>query len=214
VTEYDEITTQARGIVIGARRVSKYLHKDELIAEVTMEVPVAKVITRIKELHTKFYKGDRVSTTDIVDVKKHIKRDMIRATGSGVPPARFVGKARSAGVDMPDWLGRSISATGQGTDPNITTAQGKLKAARAAELDAKRKLAEQIYGLSISSDTTVRDSVTEHDEITTQVDAVLSRSIVGRYEIQGDMATVTVKVPAANVWEVVHQQILISERDG
>ena len=214
ITEYDEISTQARGIVIGASKVTTYLHHDELIAEVTMEVPVEKVITKIKELHTQHYKGSRVTTTDIVNIKKSVKRDTIREGGSGVPPSRFMSQARTSGVTMPDWMGRKITASGQGTDPEITTAQGKLRAARAAELDAKRRLVEQIYGLTLTSTTTVRDFVTEHDEIATQVDAVVTGAVVEPAQYQGDIATVSVSIAAADVWSVVHQHMLIVERRG
>jgi hypothetical protein len=214
VTEYDEISARAKGVVIGAMEVSTYLHHDELIAEVTMEVPVEKVVTRLKELHTEHYRGNTVTTTDIVNIKKSVRRKMIRATGSGVPPAKFVSQARNAGVDMPDWMNQHLAATGQGTDPDMSRAQGKLKAARAAELDAKRKLAERIYGLQISSSTSVRDFVTEYDEIVSQVDAVLANAVASTPVYEANVATVTVSIPAAEVWTVVHQHMLIVKRRG
>ena len=214
VTEYDEISTRAKGIVIGAMEVGTYLHHDELIAEVTMEVPVEKVITRLKELHTEHYRGNSVTTTDIVNIKKTVRRKMIRAVGSGVPPAGFVSQARNAGVDVPDWMNQRLTATGQGTDPDMSSAQGRLKAARAAELDAKRKLAERIHGLQISSTTSVRDFVTEYDEIAAQVDAVLANAVASAPAYEADVATVTVSIPAADVWTVVHQHMLIVQRRG
>jgi hypothetical protein len=214
ITGSDEIRARADGIVIGAAVVSTYLRREELIAEVTMEVPVEKIVTRVKELHRQHYHGNRVTTTDITNIKKNVQRDVIRATGSGVPPARFLGTAVSAGVNMPPWFGERIKATGQGTDPEIHTAQGKLRAARAAELDAMRKLAEQIYGLTISSNTTVRDFVTEHDEIATQVEAVLAGAVTEGPAFSGDTASVTLSMPAAAVWTVVNQQMLITERHG
>ncbi|MFQ5463072.1 MAG: hypothetical protein ACE5E5_10665 [Phycisphaerae bacterium] len=214
VTESDEITTHSRGIVIGAQAVSKFLHDNELIVEVTVEVPVEKVFTKIKELHTAYYKGDHVTTTDIVNVKKTIRRKMIRETGMGVPNSRFLDQARSAGVQMPEWMSRRISATGSGTDRAIQTAQGKLKAARAAELDAKRRLAEQIYGLTLSGSTTVRDFVTEHDEVKTQVNAIFSGAIVGPPEYHGDMAEVTVSMPASEVWSVINQYTVVERHRG
>ena len=214
VTEYDEISARAKGIVMGATKVSTYLHHDELIAEVTMEVPVEKVITNIKELHTRHYRGNRVTATDIVNVKKTVKRKVITATGSAVPAPRYLVEAKTSGVTMPDWTTETMEAIGQATDPQIDTAQGKLKAARAAELDAKRRLAEQIYGLTISSNTTVRDFVTEHDEIATQVDAVLVNAIAEPASFEGDIARVRVIIPAADVWSVVHQHMLIVERRG
>ena len=214
VTEYDEISARASGIVLGAAKVSTYLHHDELIVEVTMEVPVEKVITNIKELHTRHYRGNRVTATDIVNIRKTVNRNFITATGAAVPAARYLAQAKTAGVAMPEWSARTIQAIGQGTDPDINTAQGKLKAARAAELDAKRRLAEQVYGLSISSNTSVRDFVTEYDEIATQLEAVLVSAIAEPATFEGDIAQVRVSIPAAEVWSVVHQHMEIVERRG
>ena len=214
VTEYDEISTQASGLVVGAAEVHKYLHDDELIVEITMEVPVEKVITTLKQLHTEHYKGRRVVTTDIEEIKKHVQRKVIEATGCGVPPARFVKAAESAGYDMPDWISYPIKAIGEGTDPAIDTAQGRLKAARAAQLDALRKLAEQIHGLQISSETAVRDFVTQHDEITTQVDAIIAGAVVGRPIFEEGIARVEVTISGADVWRVVHSHMMIVNRRG
>ena len=214
VTESDEISARADGMVYGATEVSTYLHHDELIAEVTMEVPVEKVVQRIEEMHREHYHGRHVHTTDITNITNTVHRKMIRATGSGVPPSRFLAQARSAGVEMPPWSAEHVSATGQGTDSQIDTAQGKLRAARAAQLDAMRKLAEQVYGLSVRSETTVRDFVTQNDDIATRVDAVLAGAVVAPATFSDDVATVTVSIPASDVWSVVHQQMEVTRRRG
>ena len=52
-------------------------------------------------------------------------------------------------------------------------AQNKLLAKRAAEADAYRKLAECIKGLQITSDTYVKDFVTEADIIQTELDTFI-----------------------------------------
>ena len=155
-----------------------------------------------------------MTTTDISNIKQTVQREMIRATGSGVPRPEMVSQAVSAGYTAPVWMARTIDATGQGTDPAIDTAQGKLKAARAATLDAMRKLAEQIYGLEISAGTLVRDFVTQHDEIRTQVDAVLSGAVSGEPTFANGTATITVSIPAASVWTVVNQHTKIIQRRG
>ena len=214
ITEFDEIRTRADGIVYGATQVSAYLHDDELIAEITMEVPVEKVITWITERHSEHYHGNKVTRTDITNIKKSIKRDLIRATGSGVPPPGFISQATGAGVDMPTWFGERLSATGEATDTEMHTAQGKLRAARAAELDAMRRLAEQVYGLTISSESTVREFVTEYDEIATQVEAVLAGAVGEEPIFTEEIARVTVSLPAAEVWSVVHQHMLVVKRRG
>lgn len=215
VTESDEIRTQAQGIVVGAAEVGEYYHNDELIVEVTMEVPVERVLTKIKELHAEHYHGNKVTTTDIVNLKKIIQRDMVRATGTGVPPSRFVALVKTTEFAAPGWFTEEIKASGQGTDPAIETGQGRLKASRAATLDAMRKLAEQVYGLQISSSTTVRDFVTEHDDIQTQVQAVLRGAVPGDAVFSPDgIATITVSLPGAEVWSVVHQEMVIVRRRG
>ncbi len=212
VTESDEIRTHADGIVRGASVAGKYLHRDELIAEVTMEVPVEKVITRVKELHSEYYHGNRVTTTDITNIKKSVKRRMISATGSGVPPARFVSQAASAGFEAPSWFTTRIRATGEATDPEMSTAQGRLRARRAARVIAMRNLAEQINGLQIRSDTTVRDFVTGGDNIRAQVDAIVTRAVEENVEFTGDVVAVTMSLPGGEVWSVIHQHMLIVQR--
>jgi len=213
VTEWDTIEAEARGYLIGAHEIRTYYHHDEPIVEVTYAVPTEQVITTIKEIHTRHYKGDRVSGTDIVNLKQQIKRKTFEATGMGVPKPQYIKVAvQTTGVSIPDWASTRITVTGQGTDPAISTPQGKLKAARAAELDAKRRLAEQVYGLRISSDTLVRDFVTEHDNITSQVDAVLIGAMVENTQWSGGTAQVTVSLPGMEVWSVFHQEISIISR--
>lgn len=213
VTEYDEISTASEGIVVGAKQKGPaYFHDGELIVEVTLEVPVQSVITQLKELHTRHYKGNSVTGTDIEQLTKILKTDMFEATGTGTVRPQAIQQVVSAGFEMPAWVAETISAVGEGTDPAIDTPQGRLKAARAAELDAKRKLSEQVFGLRIDSNTLVRDFVTEHDEISTQVNAVLIGAVANPPSFGNGIAQVKVILPAAEVWRVVHQQITIVER--
>ena len=214
VTEYDEISTNAQGLVIGATEVRRYLHSDELIAEVTMEVPVEKVLTRIKELHSQYYRGNTVSTTDITNIKQNIQRDVFEATGCGVPREQFVQQAVSAGYEMPSWITTKISAEGEATDPEIDTAQGRLRARRAAEVVALRNLAEQINGLEVRSSTLVRDFVTEYDEIRTQMNSVIAGAVFSPPVYAAGTARVTATIAAAEVWTVVNSQLQIVKRGG
>ncbi len=213
ITETDEISARASGLVVGASEVSTYLHDDELIAEVVLEVPLAKVVTRITELHKQHYHGNHVSTTDIVNVKKNVVRSSIRAVGSGVAPSRFQASARQAGYQTPRWFTERIEVFGEGTDPEIgSTVMGRLRAARAATLDGMRKLAENAYGLRIDSNTTVRDFVAENDDISTQLQAVLRGATTDEPVFESGVARIRVSMPAAEVWTVVNQQSLIVSR--
>lgn len=213
VTEFDEIMTKADGMVIGAQETRRYFHHDELIVDVTMAVPTEQVIRTIKELHTRHYQGDRVTGTDIESVRERIQRKVFEATGSGVPPSKYMRQAAvETAFTTPDWASRRISATGHGTDPQIATAQGRLKALRAATVDARRQLIEQLHGLQLTSSTYVRDFVTERDEIRTQIQSVIAGSVVEDRRVDSEMASVTVSVGGPTVWTVLHSQLLIESR--
>lgn len=214
VAESDVITTEANASLKGAYEVGKpFYHFDDLIVEVTMEVPLESVITTIKSLHKRHYKGDKVRGMDIEKITKTLKIRKFQATGMGVPkPQEIQAAAAKLQVVIPDWTGRMIRATGNGvpSEAMAGTPQGKLMAARAAELDAKRRLTEEVRGFQINSSTTVRDFVTEHDEINTLLNDFIIGSYVVSTEYASDgTATVTVEMPAMQVWEVVHMYMRI-----
>lgn len=218
VAEHDVIQTVAQGTLIGASEVRTYYHHDEPIVEVTMQVPLESVITTIKELHTRSIRGNSVKGLDITEVKQSIKTQTFQATGMGVPPPRVIkvyNQKVEATSQIPDWATMPIRMTGNGVPPSdkAGTPQGKLLAARAAELDAKRKLSEHINGLAIRSNTLVRDFVTEHDDIQTQMQGVLVGALVEKTEFDGDgTASVTVSVPGMQIWEVINTYQTITMR--
>lgn len=75
-----------------------------------------------------------------------------------------------SGCGEPEW----IVATGSGApSPNKPAAQGKLLAKRAAEMDARRALLEQIKGVQIDSNTYVKDYLTQSDSIRSQIDGLV-----------------------------------------
>jgi hypothetical protein len=215
VAQSDYIAANAVGMVVGATIVRTYLHHDEPIAEVTVEVPVESVVTIIKELHTRQIKGDDIKGTDVRDVTKSINSKTFQATGMGIPPQpmidRYNATIQATQARIPPWASQKIEMTGEGVPPDDKkgTAQGKLMAARAAELDAKRRLAENINGLTISSQTTVKDFIAQHDDIKSYVDALLVGSSVEKTEYDGETARVTVSIPGMQVWQVISQQIRI-----
>ena len=208
VAESDTITTEMLTHLIGAEETGSYLHYDELIAEVQVRVPTEQVISTIKQLHTRYYRGDDVSGTDIERVTRAVIKKDFEATGMGIPNPRFIRKyAETSGLVMPDWSLRSLEVEGTGTDEQMDTAQGKLRAARAAEMDARRKLAEQIAGLHIRSETIVRDFVAEHDYLSVQVDAVVVDAVVTNTRFADETAIVTIALPGACVWDVLNDEL-------
>ncbi|MBL8880828.1 MAG: LPP20 family lipoprotein [Phycisphaerales bacterium] len=207
VTESDEINTEMNAFLVGAQEDSTYYHHDELIVEVHMVVPTEQVITTIKALHSRHYKGDDVKGADIEKIVRNVVRKEFDATGMGVPPARYVKKyAETMQVAFPSWAEGMIDASGQGTDEEIGSAQGKLRAIRAAELDARRKLAERIAGMQISANTKIDDFVTQHDHIVAELDAVIADARIKSQEVSGDTATVVVEVPGTAVWSMLESE--------
>jgi hypothetical protein len=207
ITESDEIRAEMNTLLVGAETISEYLHSNELIAEVTLRLPTEQVITTVKELHSRHYNGDPDDTRghDIQDIVKTVVKKDFEATGMGVPPPQYLKRFNEvAAVPAPDWVASNFEARGQGTDPAIETPQGRLKALRAAELDAKRKLAEQIGGLTLQNATTIRDMATKSDEIGARLDAFINGVTVSKTEVEGGTATVTVVVPGMEVWGVVN----------
>jgi hypothetical protein len=211
VAQSDEIRTelQAELQTAGEEVGRPYLHHDEYIVEVTMKIPTEQVITTVKKLYSRHYKGDDVKSHEVEDiVKKVVKRDIV-ATGMGIPPEKYLRpQVMLSSTFIPPWSMKFIEATGEGTDDEMDTPQGRLRAARAAEVDAKRKLAEEIAGLSLSAGTVVRDFVTERDYIELQVDAVISGARVTDTRFEGDRAVVTVVVPGMEVWGVINDTYL------
>jgi hypothetical protein len=213
VAESDVITTELDAHLLGAEERAAYLHHDELIAEVTLAVPTEQVISTIKKLHSRHYEGDDVNGSDIEDIVRTVVRKEFQATGMGVPPPQYLRKyVQTQVIVVPDWSLQPLEAEGAGSDPEMDTAQGKLRAARAAELDAKRKLAERIAGLQIESETLVRDFVGEHEYLSTLVDAVMIDALVTRTRFTDGTAVVTVSLPGMRVWDVLNDELRRGER--
>lgn len=222
VAEHDVIQTVASGTLIGASEVRTYYHHDEPIVEVTLEVPLESVVSTIKELHTRSIRGDNVRGLDVTQITQSIKTQTFQATGMGIPPQRVLATYNQRvepAQQIPDWAQNPIRMTGNGVPPaeKAGTPQGKLLAARAAELDAKRKLAEHVKGLVIRGNTKVVDFVTQYDDIETQMQGVLVGSTVERTEFDAEgTAAVTVSLPGMQVWQVIssYERVVVTQRQG
>lgn len=210
VTEYDNIDAHVQGLIIGATKVKTYFHHDEPIVEVTVRIPVESVVRVIDELHQRSVRGDDVRGMDISNVGESIRVQYFEATGMGVPRQELLRRMVPAGAQpYPEWAAMPIRATGNGVPPadKAGTAQGKLLAARAAELDAKRKLAEHIFGLNMQSQTRIRDFAAESDEINGRLNAVIAGATIERTIFRDDgSAEVTVSVPGMQVYDVANSR--------
>jgi hypothetical protein len=88
-----------------------------------------------------------------------------------------------------DAVNRKVTATGIG-QPNPAhknLAQKRFGALRAAEMDAVRRIIEEIKGMFVTSQTTVANAMLESDVITTQVEGIAQfYEIVGKPVYQDD----------------------------
>jgi hypothetical protein len=86
----------------------------------------------------------------------------------------------------------------------MSDAQAKLMAKRAAQADAYRNLSEQVMGFRLTSNTLVRDFVTENDTIRTRLDVFIKGIEVTdvRYEADGS-CQVTVLMEQAQLEKIL-----------
>lgn len=177
VTESDEIKAVTEAALRGARETGICYHTDELIVEVEMTIKLRTVYASLKSWMERHHKDDKVKIKQLEQLTLTAKDTTISETGMGVPPKSYLKKDIPAAVaavaamagKAPEWISQKLREVGNGAiDKEATNpVSAKLMAMRAAELDARRKLAEQIEGLMITSKTSIRDFVALHDDIST-----------------------------------------------
>lgn len=213
VATNDTIRTQMATFLRGARQVSLRYHDAELIVEMEMEVTVRDLIINLQRWQKEYYRGNRVTTEDIEQISARVEDKDIREAGMGVPPDEYLkdmgpqGVTVTMGKAMANWP-PAVQATGQAAidTANDNPAQAKLMALRAAELDARRKLGEQLDGLVITSQTTVKDFVAMDDQIRTSMMTFMqgSRRVNGSEKVLPDgTAQVTVEIAVEPLWNMV-----------
>lgn len=176
VAESDDINVDMTTFLVGAREKGIRYHGNELIVEVEVAVTLREVLVRLKSWAAKHYKGNKVRITQIDKLAVKTRDTVITEVGMGVPPEKYLKNVTAAeltvislGRGAPPWVTTTMKAVGNAAIDvdNANAAQAKLMAYRGAELDARRKLAERIDGLMITSETSVYDFVTANDEIET-----------------------------------------------
>jgi len=215
VAESDDINVSMATFLQGAREAGIRYHEDELIVEVEMEVTLRTVYASLKAWGSAHYKGGAVKIEQLEELAVRSEDKVIKETGQGVPPERYLKDvprvaiaAAELQINAPDWVSQTMRAVGDAAidQENANAAQAKLMAFRAAELDARRKLAEQIQGLLITSETSVKDFVAESDEIRTlMLDFQQGAHVVdGSQKVLEDgTAQVTVEIELAPLWNMI-----------
>jgi hypothetical protein len=130
----------------------------------------------------------------------------------GVPNEKYLKTATPADVRQtvavasaaPKWATNTLRVTGNAALAG-DTAQDKLMAKRGAELDARRKLAEKIKGLQITSNTSVVDFVAENDQIQTSMMKFQQGAgvVENSFKITDDTAEVIVELELLPLWNSI-----------
>lgn len=211
VAENDQIRTDLDTFMKGIRPASPYRYLPDGICEVDVEVTIQEIVHQLKVIRRKirYWQHVRYKTIELDRIIEIAPSKIIRVTGSGVPPAKYItGDASTSSMTLesvPGWAAGVAAATGTGIAPSGTSgAEARLMAERAAKLDAMRNLAEKIYGVKIDAATTVRDYVVEHDEVKAEIEKYLRGADVTdtRYLSDGSVE-VDVEISLDGVWKAV-----------
>ena len=225
VAESDVIQTELRASLRGAKEVRvKYL-RNELICEVTMQVHLKTIVGKLYTSVKANYKGSKVKMKSLQTYVENVRIDKFDETGTGCPPEKYLKDYTAAqaaavkqisGPNVPGWASTSLTVKGQSAidSDNTNAAQAKLMAARGAELDARRKLAERVNGLRINSSSSVKDFVTQHDSIRTRmVSYQLGAHVVdGSKKTADGIVEVEVTMPLQPVWKTISYTITKTSR--
>jgi hypothetical protein len=100
-----------------------------------------------------------------------------------------------------NWQDQVLRATGIGSpNPKVPLSAQRAGAIRVAKLDALRQLLETVKGMTLTSETTVRNAMIENDVIETRVSGVVKnfKSVDTRYLSDGSVE-VDVEIPLSGI---------------
>ncbi len=218
VAENDQINAALDTYIKGIRLSGPYRYLPDGIAECDVEVTIVDIIKEVHEIWKRFerrgYRFRKVRWKKVrweeVVTQQNIR--VIRATGSGVPPEKYtekgpVSQAPSQAVSAPSWASQAVSAKGSGVprEGEIGTI-AKLNAARAAEVDARRNLAEIIYGVKINASTTVRDFAVQNDQVNAEVKTFMAGAEVSEpVFLEDGSVEVTASIFLRGLWDSINK---------
>jgi len=226
VTVNDEIRAEFNGFIRGAQVTGTKYHPDGYV-EVTVQVDMNHLVSQLQGMCRKHYHGNQFKPDTFNQIPQYNTLPIIKAVGTGVPPAQFIRQyVPSQPIEpsvpvipdvnpqqpvqpyIPEWANRTIQVTGSGAPADwMPPSQSKLMAERAAKLDAYRLLTEQIMGLSLDAKTTVKDFVTEKDEIFTKTRGMIQGAQVKnvRYLPDGTVE-VDMELFLGNMWQLIESE--------
>lgn len=104
-----------------------------------------------------------------------------------------------------------ITVTGYGAPKSTfeNLAQRRLMALRASEVDAYRKIAEQISGVQVVGDTRVDDFIADRDRLRTYINAFVQGASITEQEFQPDgmaVTTMSLKISRSRMLRMLEQE--------
>ena len=223
VAESDQIQTRVDTFMKGIKTVGAYRYSPDGICQVDVEVAIQTIVKELTTIRDWYIHHDpyhhwthaHLRTTQFEDIISFSPKKYIRVTGEGVPPEKYMRPSVSEPVAMvtepepqaPAWASQIVRAKGTGIIPEGQSGtEGQLMAARAAEIDAKRNLAELVYGVKIDSSTTVRDFSVQDDNIQAEVRTVIAGAVVSEPRFLEDgSAEVEAELSLASLWEKINK---------
>ncbi len=215
VAESDYIDLATSTFLRGVRETRIRYMPNELIVEVEVEVTLQDVLVTIKSWLQRQQLGDTVMIERLEEAIVTTRERVIAETGMGVPPEQYLKNVTaelSAVIGMvasaPGWIHNTHRAVGVAAidDTMANQAQARLMAFRAAELDARRKLAEELGGLLIRSNTTVHDFVAQNDTIRTRMLAFMQGARVldeTKTVLPDGSVEITVEIDLYPLWQLI-----------
>lgn len=141
IADNDGLKRSFSNLIQSAQDTSTPVYKQDGTCEVTMEITFPKVVHWVKNSYMEH--ANRKITLNDIQKMSQSNYTMLRARGTGSLSSK----------EYPNNIWDRVGP------------RGKLMALRAAKVDAYRNLAEAIQGIRIVSTTTVKDFITENDEI-------------------------------------------------
>jgi hypothetical protein len=181
VSEESVRNVRFEAFVRGARVVRAADHPDGM-AEVEMQITLEEFVRNVEEIQKTVYKGKK--KYEFIKVREITQQRTISVTGFGAPPSATETAAPAAAAPRPGADGfaqKAFAALG-----NRYTAQQKLMAKNAAEVDALAKLAKEVKGLWIDGIDVVKNFVTEESVRNVKFDAYISGAQFIDFDVSPD----------------------------
>jgi len=225
VTESDEIRTSFNHFIKGVK-ILNYTYNPDGTVEAEAEIELERIVTELETIKKRYYQGDRFKDVEIQNIKKYVEKKVVKVVGIAALGDKYTPKepsepgpsvgprpstAEESKFPAPEWANRKIKATGTGVPPEEAESkeQAQLLAEKAAERDAQKKLAEEIYGLKVEAETTVKDFVTQSDVVKTELNKalVVGAKVVDKKVNPDGTVELTMEIDLREVWKRISKYI-------